>query len=55
MNLTNHTYFNLSGNLNKTILDHEIQINANSILPVDEFMIPTGEIKNIENTPFDFK
>ena len=45
VNLTNHAYFNLSGNLNETILDHEVMLNCNKFLPVDATLIPTGELK----------
>lgn len=54
VNLTNHAYFNLSGDMNNTILDHEIALNCDKFLPVDKTLIPTGELKNVEGTPFDF-
>ena len=55
INLTQHTYFNLSADFNKNILDHDILINADSFLPVDSTLIPTGEIRNVGDTPFDFR
>ncbi len=55
INLTQHSYFNLTGDFNKNILDHEVLINSNSFLPVDSLLIPTGQIKNVNGTPFDFR
>ncbi len=55
INLTQHTYFNLSGNFDQNILEHELVINADSFLPVDASLIPTGEIRNVQGTPFDFR
>ena len=55
INLTQHTYFNLSANFNNTILNHELILNSDSYLPVDNTLIPTGEFRDVTNTPFDFR
>ncbi|MDI1256973.1 MAG: galactose mutarotase [Flavobacterium sp.] len=54
VNLTQHSYFNLSANFSNTILDHELTLNADKMLPVDGTLIPTGELKAVAGTPFDF-
>ncbi|MEO6549231.1 MAG: aldose epimerase family protein [Ferruginibacter sp.] len=54
LNLTNHSYFNLSGDVSNSILDETLMIDADNFTPVDATLIPTGEIKSVKGTPFDF-
>jgi aldose 1-epimerase len=54
VNLTNHTYFNLSSGAASTILDHELELGAEQFTPVDKGLIPTGELRAVKGTPFDF-
>lgn len=55
MNITQHSYFNLSADKNQTILDHVISINADKTTVVDSDLTPTGEIKSVEGTVFDLR
>ena len=54
VNLTQHSYFNLSG-LNSNILNHELFLNSDKYTIADETLIPTGKLINVSNTPFDFR
>lgn len=54
VNLTNHSYWNLDGHQAGPVLDHEVTLFADAYTPVDRHLIPTGEIRPVAGTPFDF-
>lgn len=54
VNLTNHSYFNLTGGVKSDILNHEVHLNADKFLPVDKTLIPTGVLQPVAGTVFDF-
>lgn len=54
LSLTNHSYFNLSGNLKETVLNHEVKMDASQFIELDEELIPTGRLLPVTDTVFDF-
>ncbi len=54
VNLTNHAFFNISGDVGKDVLSHELQLNADYITAVRDDLIPTGELTPVAGTPYDF-
>jgi aldose 1-epimerase len=54
VNITQHSYFNLTGNAKRDILGHEVMIKSEHLIPVDAGLIPTGEMMQVAGTPFDF-
>jgi aldose 1-epimerase len=54
VNLAHHSYWNLTGDPNRSINDHRLMLAADFFLPVDEGLIPVGELRSVEGTPFDF-
>ena len=55
VNLSNHSYFNLAGEGSDTVLNHELMIDAEEVLPIDKTSVPTGKIASVAGTPFDFR
>lgn len=55
LNMTNHSYFNLSGNLKRDILNHSLMIKSEKFLELNDELLPTGEMLAVEGTPFDFR
>lgn len=55
LNITNHSYFNLSGDAKNDILKHELSLKSDRFLTLDQGLLPTGEIKKVDNTVFDFR
>ncbi len=55
INLTNHCYFNLGGYTSGSVLSHELMLDADAYVPLSDKWIPTGEIRSVEGTPFDFR
>lgn len=54
VNMTNHVYFNLGGYASGKVFDHVLWMDCDTFLPIDENLIPTGELRAVEGTPFDF-
>ena len=54
-NMTNHSYFNLNGDSSGTSMNHKLYINSNKFVEVDDELIPTGRLIDVENTPMDFR